>query len=319
MKDTLNRVRGAVARKELVPVLTHFCVQHGAIQGSNGYVSIGAPCPELELEFTVPAVAFLKAVDACDGEPSFKMLDSGKLLVQAGKFRARLPVAEVDAYPQADHLSGHVRPAPGLVDALRNIRPFVGTDAFRGWSHGVRVGDGFIWATNNVVLARTPFAYQGPPVVWPSALVDELLRLNEQPTAYAHTETHAEFQYADGSWVLGTLVNLAWPDVHQFFAEPWPPLEGPDLAQLLAAVESVAPFCPDQPVVKLTTTGVETEDGQTHAVMEIAGLGPATLRLEPFTRVLQAAEALDLTSSPYRWTGSGMEGVLIGQRDQGTP
>lgn len=314
MKAVLDRVRGAVAKKNLLPILTSFCVQDGTIQGSNGFVTVGALCPELDIDFAVQADKFIKAIDACPDEPTLRLLDSGQLSISSGRFRARLPTRPTADYPQVTRLSGHADVPQELRQALQDIRPFIGTDAFRAWSHGVLVKDGYMWATNNVVLVRRPFTYNGPAAVWPAALVDELLRVKQTPASYVHTATHAEFLYTDGSWLVGSLIHPDWPDVEKFFNDPWPPLVGPDLPELLEAVETVVPFCPDLPVVQLSETGVETEDGETHASVKISGLRPARLRVEPFLDVLRAAEVVDFDDTPYRWRGKGMEGVLVGMR-----
>ena len=47
MLDALKFVKGAVARKDAVAVLTHFRIQHRYIMGYNGLIALGHP---LELE-----------------------------------------------------------------------------------------------------------------------------------------------------------------------------------------------------------------------------------------------------------------------------
>ncbi|MDZ4343969.1 MAG: hypothetical protein U1E51_16235, partial [Candidatus Binatia bacterium] len=92
MLDALKFVRGAVKDSDTVmPVLTHFCIHKGRIQGTNGRISIDSPCPELTFEAVLPADKFLSAIDACKGEPKMRFTDGGKFVVERKPFRGFLP------------------------------------------------------------------------------------------------------------------------------------------------------------------------------------------------------------------------------------
>lgn len=327
--EKLRIVQGALPKKSLVPILSHVKIDKGQIQGSNGFLSVGTPCPELaHISCIVSADKFHQAVRSCGDDPVEIEFSKNKIHIQSGKLKIRLPTGNMEEFPAPPTLqaeTAHVMEvdpdhALSLLDSLKRISPFMGEDAFRLWSHGVLVRSGFLWATNNISLVRSPMPWLRKNldgVVWPSFLVDELLRLNTAPKLYMQTEDHVAFLYEDNTWIVSSVLKGAWPDVEQFFlkGEAAPVIDDAtcdrDLIQELRdAVEKVQPFCPDLPVVLLSEQGVATEDGVTSATVELPGLSTGRMRVEPLLLVLHAATSLDLRSNPARWQGPGVEGVL---------
>lgn len=315
MLSQLQRVRGAVAKKDLVPILTHFLIKDGRITGGNGWLTISVPCEELNgANFAVPAFAFLRAIDACDKEPTLA-LQGEKLQIHSGRLHVRLPTSNPAEFPDVD-LMQHTDPVPdGFMQAVKSLRPFVGLDAHRMWSHGIMLTDCYAWATNNITLARIPFGMDTDPLVLPSYLLDELLRIGEPPQRMAWDAQHVQFHYADDTWIYSSLLSTDWPDIHQFFEE-WEPVRSTvDIAQFAAAVEKILPFAPDLPIVQVDEHGVSTEHGPTHAVVTMNELPACRLRAEPLQAVLEVATALDLSDSPYRFEGMhNLQGVMVGLR-----
>ena len=320
MRDTLNLVRGAVSTKDLLPVLTHFHIYEGRVQGGNGRIAIDAPCPELSgFDCTVPAERFLKAVDACDGEPRLKLTDGGKLTASRGKFRATLPLADHAAFPRLGlpMTSGSYGAAEPLLPVLRRLRPFIGEDASRPWSCGVLFRGGYAWATNNMCLARAP--YELPEMVLPVFAVDELLRIGAEPSSVEVLENALALRFEGGWWLRCQKLEGQWPDVARFM-----PAQPPERAwaadTLREAVRKVLPFCPDpkHPVVQTGGAGVSTLEGEMSAEVGCYGgdLPVARFRAEPLLAALDAARSIDLSAYPGAcyWQGEGVEGVIVGLR-----
>jgi hypothetical protein len=305
-----------------MPVLTHFHIYGGRVQGGNGRIAIDAPCPELAgFDCTVPAERFLKAVDACDGEPKLKLTDAGKLTVSKGKFRATLPLAEHAAFPkvaEVPHTSSFLDGVkwPALLPLLRKLYPFIGEDASRPWSCGVLLDGGYAWATNNVSLARVPCAL-GQNFVLPIFAVDELLRIGQEPASVQADKNSIWFYFAEGWWMRCQKLEGAWPDVAAFM--PAEPSDSYAPAKALAeAVRKVLPFCPDpkHPVIQTGPEGVSTLDGEMSASVGHDGLTAARFRAEPLLAVLEAAAGIDLSTYPKAcyWRGDGIDGVIVGMR-----
>ena len=78
MHDSLKIVKGAVAKKDLVPVLTHLHIHHGWVSATNGKMTITLFIEELvELDIIVPAAKFIAAINRCK-KPKFKILENGE-------------------------------------------------------------------------------------------------------------------------------------------------------------------------------------------------------------------------------------------------
>lgn len=317
MRNTLNLVRGAVSTKDLLPVLTHFHIYEGRVQGGNGRIAIDAPCPELaDFDCTVPAERFLKAVDACDGEPKCKLTEEGKLIISKGKFRATLPLAAHASFPKAVFGEGKRVKLPPVLAALRKLLPYIGEDASRPWSCGVLFRDGYAWATNNVVLARVPIQNL-PDAVVPIFAIEEMVRMGLEPLTVLDSENALSFDLGEDRWLKVQKLSGDWPDVLKFIPAK-PPEEGQLAQPLRKAIEKVLPFCPDPklPVVQTGKDGVSTLEGESCAVLGMKELPETRFRAEPLLAVLGTASYIDLSTYPAAcyWRGEGIDGVIVGMR-----
>jgi DNA polymerase III sliding clamp (beta) subunit (PCNA family) len=318
MIKTLNFVKGAVSTKDLVPVLTNFHFYDGRVQGGNGRITIDAPLDLGGRNITVPAVPFLKAITACDGAPVLNITDAGRLTIKKGSFRSILPLADGLTFPlqTLDDQATATDKTDELIKKLRIIKPFIGDDASRPWSCGCLFADGYIYATNNVVMVRVPWGVpEGVRFNLPSFAVDELLRIGEQPDGFCfeRSDTAVTFKYGD-RWLRSQLFDTDWPDVGAFFndeaLEPVP--EG-----LRQAVEKILPFCPDSkfPLIILNSEGVSTADGTMTASVGDMELPDGRYRAEPLLAVLSHAISIDLTKYPAAvpFLGAGgLQGVMVG-------
>jgi len=313
MKNTLNFVRGAVAEKDLVPVLTHFNIKDGRIQGSNGRIAIDAPAEGAisGMNITVPADKFLKAVDACAGEPALKVTEAGNLVIKKGAFRAVLPLAKQEDFPSMEKIMGKQYSAENILPVLRNLRPFISQDASRVWSCGVLLSGGTATATNNVVLVQSPCAVQ-ERINIPVYAVDELLRINIEPVSMTVGSRAVMFEFPDSAWMTAQLFEENWPDVDSMFVDTDVAIP----AGVKEAVERVLPFCPDKkhPVINFNKEGVGTNAGDMSALQAMEGLSEASFRAEPLLLVLNVATHMDFSQypSPCPFKGDGIKGIIAG-------
>lgn len=316
MKDSLDFVRGAVATKDLIPILTNFHIYNGRIQGTNGRLTIDAPCPELaEWEFTVPATAFLKAVDACSSEPVIK-LDEGYAVISKGSFKCRLPLDDHNTFPRqepagddGDGLNG------ALLPALKLLRPFVADDASRPWACGVLFKDGEAFATNNITAVGIPAVRFPEPINLPVFLIDELLRIGLEPVKVQASINNITMVFANGSWIKSSLLAATWPDVSGVL--PTVVTGTVVSADLIAGVQTVLPFCPDikSPLIHLSPDGIGTSEGEKSAMVGGFDLPKSIFRAEPLLATLRAASKIDFSTypAPCPFVGdNGLRGVLVG-------
>ena len=319
MIETLNLVAGAVSTKDMLPVLTHFCIYDGRIQGSNGRVAIDAPCSELAgLDAIVPAEKFLKAVNACQGEPQLKLnADKTRLTISKGRFRATVSLLQVDDYPREENAAGEKTTfAQPVLPMLRMLAPFVSDDASRPWACSILLRDGYAYATNNVVVARTPYKWTAGDLALSAAGIDEMLRIGDEPTAITVTE-HGCWMHYTRCWLKMQLLQGGWPEALSKLMAQLATAQPPPLpAGLLDDVQLLKPFFPDEkmPIVLTGPEGVSTQDGQHSAAVEGGGLPKGAFRLESLSLVLAIATHADLAASPSPWRGDNIEGLLSGVR-----
>jgi DNA polymerase III sliding clamp (beta) subunit (PCNA family) len=323
MRDVFNLVRGAVSKKDMVPVLTHFAVHEGHIHGYNGRVHICAPCEELEKfpSFTVPAVQMLAAIDACAGEPIIKHASNTKIYVVDSKstYKAELPIGPIEDYPIPTLPPARKVKATGLHHVLEVLYPFIGEDASRPWCASIRFEGDKAYATTNVVLACLPLnrGLSNWNCALPVYAVDELLRLTKDPIAVGGESNALTFWFQGGIWMRTTLIADLWPDASGLIAAVH---EGatfqPVDQELLDAVQRIVPLCPNPklPAIHLDGEYVRTTAGAMGAsVGGFHGL-EGTYHAAPLLDVLQAATGAAWDRAPrVPWVGTdGLKGVLVG-------
>lgn len=317
MLETLKFVRGAVATKDLIPVLRHFRISGGRIQGQNGRVCIDAPWPGPEMDEVVDALKFLRAVDACSGEPKITIKDSW-LSISRGKFRAKLATRLTSDYPTVDDRQDWPHVAwfsDEVMAALRLLQPFIATDASRPWACSVLVSKGKAYATNNAVLAVVDIpAWAIEDVVLPDFLINELLRIDKVPVTLHWDDRALCAKYDDGSWLWSKRIEGAWPGTLQQLSDKLAAVDEwhdvPD--DLRDALAQLRPFFPDAkwPIVRTGEAGVSTNDGDSSAAISVGALPEAAFRMESLDLVATVAKQWNLAESPVPWRADGVAGLL---------
>lgn len=317
MLNALNTVRGAVATKDLIPVLQAISVYGSRIQGTNGRLTIDAPCADLRgYNFIVPCAPFLKAVDSCNGEPVLTVKPDGSSInVKRGTFKVNLPLDTTDSFP---HQLPSGQPLSGvsgdLLPTLKVLRAFVSEDESRQWACGILFKDGVAYATNNVVVASMPTVSFPSALNLPRFFIDELLRLKREPIEILADDRSITFKFEDTSWIKSSLLATEWPPVEKMIPTS---VEGIVLEGLLSAVEQITPFCNDakQPVILFGSDGIKTLEGDKSAHFEGFDLPYGAYRSEPLGAVLRAADQVDFTTypKPCPFAGpNGLKGLMIG-------
>lgn len=328
MLDMIQTVLGAVATKDILPVLTHIHVTPTGVQGSNGRISIHYPgSPPVDRNVCLPGRKLQQALKR-GKEPKWTFTDIS-LTLTAGKLRVRLPISPAP-YPTTEPSSG---PAHTLHDpeeflhALTVLRPFMARDGSRPWACGILVAPGAMYATNNVVLLRFRWAGAAtnlPPANIPVDAVEEVLRLakaGHTPNTLLADDTSLTVLFDTGVWLRTTLLSNQWPDADTMVdAVPVSPSYPGILAELREGVEAVVPFSADEraPVVELGDFGMRTRDGDVQASMDLVGLPEGSYRAEVLALVLTVADQVyfDEYPAPVHFTGAGgkVRGLFAGVR-----
>jgi len=317
MLDTLQLVFGAVATKDIQPVLTHVLIYPGRLQGGDGIITIDAPFDCDLPTMAVPGQKFLNSVIACDGTPKLAVTDGGKMSIKKGSFKAYLSTLPAENFPM-DEKKGEPQKVPDtFLLALKSLRPFVSKDASRPWSMGIKFSGCFCFATNNIVLARLPIDWTAPDIVLPAVAINALIEMRELPSTMYVEEGSATFEYNDGSWLKTRTTTAEWPNVEamleKFLFDLDPVPEG-----LLAALRKVKKFCTNVkfPQVTLSEEGVSSDDGGGDiASVEGLKLHKSLFNADMLELVLESATHVDFSGYPSACTFSGADnlvGLFIG-------
>lgn len=313
MLETLKFVRGVVAERDTVQALTHFCIYKDHIQGSNGRIHIDAPCPNIGFEAVVPAEQFLRAFDACGGDPKVRFTDSGKLVVEKKPFRAYLPNLALDLYPRADPSTGKKQKPKGpLLPTLRILRPFLGDDADRQWSATMMFLNGAALASSNAMIATRKCEVFAAAVQLPFYLIDEMLRIGDEPEFYSNDSSSITFFWGK-QWLKAQLILSEWPveTARKWLAEKTKMVPIPK--DLAGSVARLVPFCPNPkfPVICFDKGRLSTADGDMSA--EIAGfdVGEGKFRAENLAPMLACADKIGMVEKAALFTGpDGFKGIM---------
>lgn len=321
MMASLNFVRGAINEKNLVQVLTHYCIHDGRIYGSNGRISIDAPFPVLRDEpIVVPAGPFYRAIDKCEQDPIIEFQGDHLLLKSKVRKmrRIRLPLS-TDPYEKPVTMGDRYEVPANYDAALHRIREFVSKDASRPWAMGILHMEGYLYATNNVVLVRTPLDWpdEYPIFGLPGFTVDEAIRLGV-PDSIWIAENQVAFEYkAADVWLRSVLYEAQWPDVRTMIPDT---SDVPHLpADFKEVTQDMVPFNEDEkfPIVKYSGKMISTLEGDMTAQDELADeVAEAAFHAIPLSMVLRVATHMDLSPypKPCPFKGPDIEGVIVGVR-----
>lgn len=317
MLETLRLVFGAVATKDIQPILTHVLVYPDRMQGGDGIITIDAPFSCALPPMAIPGKKFLNAVTSCTKEPVLTLTDTGRLSIKGGKFKAFLSLLPADGFP-VDKKGGVPFPVPdNFIAVLNALRPFVSKDASRPWSMGLRFSQGRAFATNNIILASYPVDWTAPDVVLPVVAIEALINLRRLPKTVCIDDTSATFEYSDSTWLKTRLQTAAWPGVEAMLdATPDATMLVPE--ELLDAVQTVKRFCTNVkfPTVVLSNEGVSSDDGGGDiASVEGLNLHTSTWNADNLELVLMSATYIDFSAypAPCSFKGlDGLKGIFIG-------
>lgn len=317
MIDILHFVRGAVsAGDSVLPVLTHFCIYDGRIQGANGRISIDAPCTDLKFNAITPAEKFLKAIDSCDGDPDLRLTDKGKLIVKQGGFRAVLSSQPIDAFPRAKPSGGQRQVVgPKLLEVLRLLRPFISTDAERAWASTIyfSVEEETAYATTNAMIGMSKAVPFNNDVQLPVFCVDELLRIGREPIEWSEDENSITFWWTDDFWMRTQKIAAEWPTetAKKLAAMKTKMIEIPK--HILIELERLIPFCPNAkyPVIMFKGSTLATLSGDSEATVELdVDLGEGAFHAENLKPMLACSTHMGITDKMALFKGEDFRGVM---------
>jgi DNA polymerase III sliding clamp (beta) subunit (PCNA family) len=316
MLRELKFVQGAVAKKDLLPAMTHFRIEGGTVRAYNGVLALSSPLP-FDIDCCPKAEPLVKAIASCHETVTLSMTPGGKLRIQSGKFRAFVPTLDGDTM--------HVEPAGEQIDfngeaflaACQILYPFIGNDASRPWTNGILLKDKSAFATNNVCLVEYWMGTDTPFVVnIPRAAIKEVLRVGEAPTHCQLEASSITFHYTDGRWIRSQLLETTWPDLTKILDKPHgaAPLpaelfEGLDVLRSSADGASRVYFKDG-----MLRTSLDDEEGADFRVDGLAFEGCYPMAMLGLLRDVVTHADFTLYPDPCLFFGDRLRGAIIGMR-----
>lgn len=327
MLTELKFVQGAVAKKDLMPAMTHFRIEKGFVRSYNGVLALCSPIA-LDFDCIPKAEPMVKAIAQCNEPPLLQMTANGRLRIQSGPFKVFIDCVEGD--------TPHVEPAgevvnfdgAALLKALELLITFTGDDASRPWTNGILLKDQSAFATNNVVLIEY---WLGVPIPFtvniPRQAVREILRIGTPPTHGQIDANSLTLHYEGGRWLRTQLLDAGWPDLGRILNAPHNAT--PVDPQLFEALERLKDFADDAGRVyvkdgvlrthvnlvgedKMSPTDVE--EGATYT---LSGLGfQGAYQIKMLSLIGGVATHADFTRfpEPTLFFGDRLRGAIIGMR-----
>jgi DNA polymerase III sliding clamp (beta) subunit (PCNA family) len=316
MLKELKFVQGAIAKKTLVPAMTHFSIDGGRVRSYNGTLALCSPIP-FGVDCKPKAVPLVKAIAQCKEQILLSITPSGKLSIKSGPFKALIECI--------DEETPHVEPegqsfqfnSETLLPALKTLSKFIGDDASRPWTNGVLLKGHSAFATNNVILVEhwldDPFPYV---VNIPEVAVDEMLRIGEHPVSAQIGPTSITFHYGENKWLRTQLLETSWPDLNELLDQESHPVEVNPA--VFTALEAVRPFTDKMGRVIFENGSVRTHEEEAEgASYEIPDFPySCKFRIEMLDLLKDYITRIDLTTypKPCPFFGPKLRGVIVGLR-----
>jgi DNA polymerase III sliding clamp (beta) subunit (PCNA family) len=316
MLKELKFVQGAVAKKDLLPALTHFRIEGGTVRSFNGALALCSPI-KLDIDCTPKAEPFVKAIANCKETVSMSMTPAGRLGIKSGSFKAFIECVEEETPHVVPEGKEFGIDGDALLNALKVINPFIGDDASRPWSNGVLLKGQSAFATNNVSLIEYWIGSTFPIVCnVPKAAVREMLRINEPPERAQVDDRSISFHYSDGRWIRTSLLEISWPNLSKILDVQCD--AKPIDSRIYEGLEVIKPFVDRLERVYIhdgvmRTTPVDGE-GASYDIPDFPYEGVYQLKI--LNLLKGVADSIDFGSypKPCIFYGNRLRGAIIGMR-----
>lgn len=321
MKNAVRWVKDALATKDMVHHMTHYLIKGGMIHASDGRMVAAHPF-DFDEDFLVPGEKFEKVLLAMPVDTPELVLKEGVLHVSHGRFKSRISTIAPDLWPMGLEFEGDFTPlAPGLLEAVARVRPFVSENATQQWATGVGLVPGFVYATNNVVIARAEVPDFDGNVLVPGWAADFILARREGITGYAVTSNSIVFQWEGGGWMKSVIINGTFPDKAGGMIDTAKPAKTAITPEWRATFNRLAALV-DEDELHLGQTLMHGSSGdELQAEDEASTPTPkgeeASIWNPKFLQpVIDASTHWNPAAwpEPSRFKGEGIEGIILGRR-----
>jgi DNA polymerase III sliding clamp (beta) subunit (PCNA family) len=316
MIEALKFVQGAVARKDLVPALTHFRIENGHVRGFNGSIALSSPIA-FNLSCSPKAAPFVKAIQTCDETIQLSLTANNKLAITSGGFTVYIECLDTNDFPNIAPEGECIPLEPQFIDVVKRLNPFIAEDASRPWARGIMVTGSSAFATNNIIFVEQWIGSEVPfRVNIPKDTVQELVRIGTAPSHIQVAESSVSFLYNDGRWLRSQLLTTEWPSIGGLLDIPAKVTPTPE--NFFESLRKLVPFTDDSNRVYLLGDLVSTtrEEGMGARVKLPGTPNQGCFNLQQLLLLDGVAEQIDFSAypQPCLFYGQNIRGVILGQR-----
>lgn len=223
IRESIAKVKGAVATKDVIPYHTYYCVTDGFIHATNDRIVAAAPFPDSRT-YLVPAKTFEKSLEKMPGDDIDIQESDGALTLRCGRYRAKIKLLQENVPNYWRKSEGNVVSFPsGLIEKIKALRPFISDNATQPFALCMLMTHEKLVVTNNVVVAAAydtelPEMYAMLPV-WG---IDFILERDHAPVRIIYDDRQMTFEWLDGSWMRSRLMDIKFPEVAKTLIEEAP-------------------------------------------------------------------------------------------------
>lgn len=308
----------ALAQRDAgAPHQTHVALTHNTAIATDGVLSAGIIIDE-SIEAVPHTATFVKALKKCEGVLQLTQLDSGRLSVKAGKFRALVPCVPGSTLPgiAPDPYAGVLN--ENIRKGFERLAPFVVENSQRVVMASVLLRANTMVATNGHVLLEYWHGIDLPPnLIIPKLFINAVLKTRKAIVGFGFSPTSFTIYFEDNSWLKTQLYKEKWPDTDALMARPHTPQPLPE--NFFEAVTAVASFSTDNRIRirpgKVQSHATEAE-GATH---ECEGLfASITLNAKHLSMLEGTVASMDLVgnSGASYFYGENLRGAVSQFREE---
>jgi len=254
------------------PMQMHCRIAGGTVTGFDGGLAAGHYVDET-LNVCPHTNTLIAALSKCKEAISITELDSGRLSIKSGKFRALVPCVPFSDIPGIEPDPPVATLTDALKTALAACLPLADDKADRPFKCSVLLQANTSVATNGHVIIEAWHGIDLPPnILLPKASANAIVKSDKPLKSFGFSANSATFYFEDGSFIKSQLFVDGYPKYELILdvaSNPWPLPAG-----FYEALENVAPFTTDNKIYFLDgkmSNGVKLENATTY---DIEGIKP---------------------------------------------
>lgn len=231
---------GVAQRKDGTHTQMHCVLYNGFATSCDGLLTIGCPIAA-DLNCVPNTLKLIDALQKCKEQISITQLDSGRLSIKSGKFRALVECQTFDQMPYVGPDQNIAKIDDRIKQGLEAVSMLADEAGRTVIEAAVLLQANTCAATNRLAMLEYMHGIDLPPnLLLPKAAVKAICGTAKKLSGFGYTQHQsATFYFEDGSYIKTQLFADTFPDLNKFYDRQfnlWPLPEG--FFEAVAALES---------------------------------------------------------------------------------